>query len=172
MNILLIVAIVAVVYFFIVFVVLRFITPFMGFRKPLLPEDVPEEIKKKVLDLKTVSFNKREYLEAAYDFVTTYWHAGRMDTVKYAVLAFRSNLKKIWNSPGYAHCNTQNYMLFILLVESKFFKPEDVTFHCVFFNFFIHQYLKVKIGNEWIVVDPGGASIRGMPLGKRIAWFG
>lgn len=172
MNTLSIAAIVVTTYFLIVFVILRLITPFMGFWKPSLPKEMPEEIKKKVSELKTVSFNKQEYLKAAYNFVTKYWHAGRMDTVKYAPLAFRRNLKAILSSPGYAHCNTQNYILFLLLVESKFFKPEDITFHVVFFNFFIHQYLKVRVDGKWINVDPAGASIRGMPLGKRIALWG
>jgi hypothetical protein len=60
----------------------------------------------------------------------------------------------------------------ITLAKSKYFKPEDITFHCNFFNFFIHQYLKVRVANNLIFADPAGASIRGELLGGHINFFG
>ena len=144
----------------------------MGFGKFRLPRQIPQKMKDKVAELENTSANSKEYLEAVYGFVTSRWHAGRLTTIYYAPLAFRRNLEKIWDTPGYAHCNTQNYILFVLLAGSKFFQEEDIEPICVFFNFFIHQYLKVKVGDDVIPVDPAGASIRGKPLGEHIKWFG
>ena len=172
MTIYWIILIIIAVYFLIVFVGLRLVVPFMGFTKPKLPEIIPEEIKNKILELESASTNQMEYLQGAYAFIAFRWQAGRMNTVFYAPLAFRKNLLSIWNRSGYAHCNTQNYLLYVLLAGSKFFKPEDITFHCIFFNFFIHQYITVKVADAWVAADPAGATIRNAPLGTHIKYFG
>ncbi|OGE74410.1 MAG: hypothetical protein A3I07_00645 [Candidatus Doudnabacteria bacterium RIFCSPLOWO2_02_FULL_42_9] len=172
MNLLLYIIIIAAIYSFIVFILLRLVTPYTGFGKLPKPKQIPHEIIVKISELETASSNSQEYLQKIYDFVTSRWHAGRFTTIFYAPLAFRTNLMKIWKSPGFAQCNTQNYIVFVMLTNSKFFKPEDIKLRTVFFNFFLHQYLKVKVGNEWINVDPAGASIRGKPLGAYISIFG
>ena len=159
-------------YFFLVFVVLRLIAPFMGFGGLTMPAELPKEIRDKITELESTSANQDSYLQAAYDFVAVRWHAGRITTVFFAPLAFRKNISVVWQSPGYAHCNTQNYLLFLLLAGSKFFKPRDIQLRTVFFNFFIHQYLQVKIGNRQIDADPAGTTIRGKPLGRHISWLG
>lgn len=164
--------VIASLYFFIVFIALRLITPFMGFGKLPILIPIPEEIKIKIKELESASATPEEYLVLAYGFVTSRWHAGRFDTIQRAPLAFRKDLTKIWSEPGYAHCNTQNYILFVLLVGSKFFNPEDVKGKCVFFNFFIHQYLQVQVAGRLISADPAGASIRHKPLGSHIKLFG
>ncbi len=160
------------IYFFLVFVGLRLVVPFMGFGRFRLPHEIPQEIKNKIVALENSAADQSQYLEAAYNLVISKWHAGRMNTVLLAPLAFRTNLLKIWNAPGFAHCNTQNYMLFVLLAGSKYFTDTDVLPRCVMFNLFIHQYLKVKVGERIVDVDPAGASIRGLPLGTHIEWFG
>lgn len=156
-----------------VFVLTRMITPFLGFGEFKLPEEIPQKIKEKITELESASATPEEYLKFSYDFITSRWHAGRLATLRFAPLAFRSDISKIWDEPGYAHCNTQNYLLFVLLAGSKFFKQTDIKTQYIFFNFFIHQYLRVNISSsKWLDVDPAGASIRGMPLGTHISWFG
>jgi hypothetical protein len=164
--------IVAALYFFIIFVVARLVVPFMGFGGLAQPLQIPKEIAQKISELEMTSSGANDYLRASYNFVVSRWHAGRMDTVYYANLAFRNNLQQIWRQPGYGHCNTQNYLLFVLLTGSKFFAPIDVKLKTVFFNFFIHQYLQVRVEGSWLDVDPAGASIRGEPLGAHISLFG
>ena len=159
-------------YFFVVFILLRLIVPFMGFRDFDMPQKLPQEIQSEIKDLEARAKTKKEYLELVYGFVTSRWHAGRIETLSHAPLAFRTDLIKIWH-PGYGHCNTQNHITGVLLAGSKWFDSKDIKLKHVFFNFFIHQYLQIKLeGGEWMDVDPAGASIRGMPLGAHIQFFG
>ncbi|HVY67994.1 MAG TPA: hypothetical protein VHA30_03835 [Patescibacteria group bacterium] len=144
----------------------------MGFFKPKLPREIPEEIRTAIAEMEDKASGGSQYLAAAYAFVGNRWRSGRMNTVFYFPLAFRRDLLKIWRRPGYAHCNTQNYLLFVLLAGSRFFRPEDVRFRCVFFNMFIHQYLQVRVDGAWVDADPAGATIRGAPLGSHISFFG
>lgn len=172
MQLLLWIIVILAAYFFLVFVGTRLVIPYYGFKQFSLPKEIPAEIKNKITELELQNPSAEGYLRAAYSFVISRWYAGRGDTVYRAPLAFRKNLLQIWQSPGYAHCHTQDYVLFVLLAGSKFFKPEDIQTRYVFFNFFTHQYIKVRVGEKCVDVDPAGASIRGMPLGKHIAWFG
>lgn len=160
-------------YFFIIFVVIRLVFPFMGFSGKLsMPQQIPPEVQAKIRELENASATPEQYLKSAYDYVASTWHAGRFTTIFMASMAFRKDLSKLWDSPGFAHCNTQNYILFVLLADSKFFEADDVRTRTVFFNVFIHQYLEVKLDGKWIDVDPAGASIHGKPFGEHIEWFG
>lgn len=158
-------------YFLLIFVILRLITPFLGFGRFRLPEHIPHEITEKIAELEQNATSPNGYAQSAYDFVISRWHAGRFGTIQHAPLAFRNNIAQIWNTPGYAHCNTQNYLLFVLLAGSRFFAPKDIKPTCTMFNLFIHQYLKVTLPSGTISVDPAGASIRGMPYGSHITFF-
>lgn len=159
-------------YFLFVFVVLRITVPFMGFGELMMPSRLPSEIKEEIAKLEIEASSPMEYLKLAYKFVTSRWRAGRMDTLYYAPLAFRKDISEILRGSGYAHCNTQNYLLYVLLAGSRYFDPKDIKTRSVFFNFFIHQYLQVRIGERWIDADPAGTSIRGMSLGTHISFFG
>ena len=144
----------------------------MGFSRLQLPREIPLVVREKIDELESKSTNQLEYLTAAYNYVTATWRAGRLTTIFYAHLAFRKNLTALFSAPGFAQCNTQNYVLFVLLAGSKYFKPSDVQVKTVFFNMFIHQYLEVIVEGKILKVDPAGASIRGMPLGTYIKFFG
>jgi hypothetical protein len=172
MDTLIFIALIVLVYVVVVFVGIRLFVPYMGFGRFRLPESLSQEVLQTIRELENKSIDGQAYLAAAYNFVATRWHAGRMNVIFKAPLAFRTNLQKLWNSPGFAHCNTQNYILFLLLAGSKFFTEEDVQPRCVMFNFFIHQYLRVRVADRWVDADPAGASIRGKPLGEHIEWFG
>jgi hypothetical protein len=159
-------------YFFIVFVLLRLLVPFMGFRGLEVPAAIPLELANLIASLEKMHTDPDNYMAAAYHAVVSRWYAGRMHTLYFAPLAFRKDLAKIWASPGYAHCNTQNYFLYVLLTKSSFFKAEDVRVKTVFFNFFIHQFLQVRRGSNWIALDPAGSSIRGLLMGSYCSFFG
>lgn len=159
-------------YFLLIFVILRLIAPFLGFGKFHLPEKIPQEISDKIVELEKSAASPERYAKSAYDFVVSQWHAGRFGTIQHAPLAFRRDILQIWKSPGYAHCNTQNYILFLLLAGSTFFTEKDIEPRCTIFNLFIHQYLRVTLPGGTISLDPAGASIRGMPYGSHIKFFG
>jgi len=172
MTLLSIIAIVVALYVLIVFVVLRLIVPFMTLRGFAVPGELPDEVSSTINNLEARANNEREYLKLVYEFVGSRWHAGRMETLWYAPLAFRKNIEDIWKHPGYAHCTTQNYLVFVLLVGSKFFSAHDIQLKTVFLNLFIHQYLEVKVGGQWTDLEPAGSSIRGMSRCDHISFFG
>lgn len=159
-------------YVFLVFVALRLVVPFMGFRRWTSPAHIPPSITAEAQRLVTQHPDASSFLLAAYGCISKRWWAGRLQTVRYAPLAFRTNMEQVWNTPGYAHCNTQNYLLYLLLLASKLFSATDIRTRTVFFNFFIHQYLQVRVNGQWVDADPAGAAIRGLPLGTHISVFG
>lgn len=149
----------------------RLIIPFRGFKKPLLPKEIPAEMEKIIKELEQKSPDARTYLENVYNFVQSRWRAERLKTILKFPLIFRTDIGEIWNSPGYAHCTTINFIFYTLLVKSKFFKEEDIKFKEIFFNMVPHQYLKIKVGGEWIDADPSVTYLK-LPLGKRARFFG
>lgn len=159
-------------YLFLVFIALRLIVPFMGFRRWRSPQKISPSIQQEANKLLTTHKDQASFVTAAYNIISTRWWAGRLQTVRYAPLAFRTNLEQVWNAPGYAHCNTQNYLLYTLLLASRLFSPADIRMRTVFFNFFIHQYLQVRVNGQWVDADPAGATIRRLPLGTHISLFG
>jgi hypothetical protein len=38
-----------------------------------------------------------------------------------------------------------------LLARSRYFTQEDIRLRHAFFNGVLHQYLQVRIGNDWII---------------------
>ena len=166
-----IIAIFSGLYFFAVFGLSRFLIPFMGFKKYSPPRDIPEEIKETIKELKNRSVDQRSFLEATYNFVQERWQAERLKTISHFPLIFRTNIAEIWQRPGYAHCNTINFILFTLLVNSRYFTEDDIRIKHIFFNMVIHQYLRVRVGGEWLDVDPSTKYLR-LPIGQHSRWFG
>jgi hypothetical protein len=158
-------------YFLVMFLLLRLIVPFMGFKKYAPPAVIPDEYKKLVNEWNEKSQNSMGYLKLAYDFVLTRW---KMEKFKTAILfpkIFRTDLKQLWNEPGYLHCNTMNYVLFVFLVNGKYFTPDDIEIKHTILNFVTHQYMRVKVDGRWIDVDPAGSFIRNLPLGQRAGLY-
>lgn len=143
--------------------------PYMGFGRYSVPKTVSPDIMHVITQLKAESSGAEEYLNKAYNFVLSRWHAERIKTIYYFPLAFRRDVEKIWKRSGYAHCTTMNMILTVLLVHSGYFTAEDIRIHHTFLNMFIHQYLTVRVNGVWVDADPGGAAIRHMPLGQH-AW--
>ncbi len=163
-------------YFFIVFVVLRLVAPFMGFRGFKVPLDVPEEIMNTIADLENKSVNQQVYLEAVYKIIlykTNYqWKHTRFQAALRLNRLFVKDLQNIWSTPNFLYCTAINYLSFTMLVKSKYFKIEDIKVRYVFLNFVVHQYMQVKVGGTWVDFDPAGAGIRGFNLGNYASFFG
>ncbi len=164
------------IYVLLVYVMSRFVVPFMewgGFKPPL---KVPEEIKAVILDLEAQSKDQFSYLQAVFDLVMEknkyQWNHTRFQAATRLPRAFVKDLSEIWSTKDFIYCTAINYLVSALLVNSKYFRPEDIKVQHVFVNMFIHQYLKVRVGNTWIDIDPAGTGIRGKPLGTHLAGFG
>lgn len=166
-----IVAIIA-AYFFIVFILLRLVAPYMGFRKYELPKELPEGVRLKISELENQSADGMVYLQNTYKFVLSRWEHARGKAAVMWPKLFLQGLEKIWNTKGFIYCQTMNFVAHVLIANSKFFKAGDVEVKYVFLNFVPHQYLQIKIGDKWIDFDPAGAGIRSLPVGRHMSFIG
>lgn len=164
--------IIVVVYFFLVFVVLRLVAPFMGFRQYTPPADLPADVRGVITQLENKSSDANSYLEAVYGWVLGRWEHSRFKAAIFLSKLFKKDLQKIWQTKGFIYCTSINFIVYTLLANSKFFEPEDVKVKHVFLNFVPHQYLQVKVGDKFIDVDPAGAGIRGFGIGHHASFFG
>jgi hypothetical protein len=153
------------------YVGLRLVVPFMGFRQYKAPTDLPQPYLDLIRQWEAESKDPMEFLKRAYDFVLTRWNCAPFKTVTSFPKIFRKDLNRLWNEPGYMHCNTMNFVLHTLLVNSKFFRPEDVKVRHTVLNYVQHQYIKVNVGDRWVEADPGGSHTRGLKLGERTGLF-
>ena len=163
-------------YAFLVYVASRFAVPFMewgGFRPAV---EIPPEMQQVVTDLEGKAFDQHTYLQAVFDLVMEknrrQWNHTRFQAAVRLPRAFVTDLSEIWNTQDFIYCTGINYLAAALLSNSKYFRPQDIKVRHVFVNFFIHQYLQVRVGEKWVDFDPAGTGIRGSPLGTHLAWFG
>lgn len=163
MNTPLLVTIIVIVYIVFVFVVLRFITPHLGFAREPLPPTLPQEMTDVVARLNHEAENDEDYLHRAFDYVTDKYHGSRYKTITLFWYAWRDPLTA---PQGFMHCTGVNYILRTLLVKSGRFTEHDIQIKTITTNLFIHQYLKVRLGDEWIDLDPW-AHFTGVPFGKK-----
>ncbi|MCX6791048.1 MAG: hypothetical protein NTV62_02540 [Candidatus Gribaldobacteria bacterium] len=168
---LLIILIILGIYFLVFFVLARLVIPFYGFKQYVLPTGIPQEIKDTITQLEQKAHSQQEYLKIVYDFVQQHWQAQRLKTILALPLAFRTDLKQIWQNQGYSHCVTINLITFILLAKSQYFQEKDIKVRYAFFNLVLHQYLKVRVNKKWIALDPS-VTYAHLPIGKHAQWFG
>ena len=164
------------VYFFLLFVAARLVVPFMGFGKFAQPPGLPPEIRSMVTELENQSSSQVSYLQAVYNVVLDktlhQWKHTRFKAALRLPRAFVKDLNEIWRTNDFLYCTQINYAIFAMLINSKFFSEKDIKVRHVFINFFIHQYLQVKVGEKWIDVDPAGAGIRGFGIGHHASILG
>ena len=163
-------------YFFVVFVGLRLVAPFMGFGGFKAPAEVPNEVREAIADLESKTADQQAYLQAVYDLVLEktlhQWQHTRFKAGTRIYRIMVRDLKEIWSTPGFIYCGPINFAVFVLLVKSRYFTEQDIRVRHVFLNFVPHQYLQVKVGDKWTDVDLAGSGIRKKPLGTHASFFG
>jgi hypothetical protein len=132
-----------------------------------VPAIIPDELQNEIGELNKKSSTDEEFVKNAYLYITHKYYSGRFKTLVNARFAFDDPFS---HPHGYLPCHLQNYILKIILIKSGRFGSRDIKSITVFLNFFIHQYLKVKVNGKWIFVDPAGTSL-GVPFGKRAIGF-
>lgn len=161
-----------IIYILLVFVMTRLVVPHFGFSPFPVSQKIPVELQQKINELKlsAESFGTaqdKEFLKSAYEFVTTKHHGERIKTLTEPWLAWQDPLSA---QPGFTPCNISNQLLRTMLVVSGKFQNEDVQVRYTFLNFFIHQYLQVKVNDKWIDVDPWAKAL-GIEFGKHANLF-
>ncbi len=176
MHILIWLGVILAVYFFMAFVGIRLIVPFFEFKEPMPVVRPPREIQDKITELENTCLNRQAYLQAVFNFVLDktlhQWHHTRFQAAVRLPRLFVKDLSEIWQTKDFVYCTAINYVGFTMLVNSKFFTPSDIKVRHMFLNFVLHQYLQVKVGEEWVDFDPAGSGVRQKPLGTHAGYFG
>jgi hypothetical protein len=141
-------------YFVFMFFVTRFIVPHMGFWKENLPKSIPSSLDAKIRELKRKSKSPQQFVRFVYDLLRNKYHGSHALTFLRPDVVFSRNLDRMWARSGYLSCNQVNWILFIILVRSGFFRESDVRFRCTITpRLMIHQYSEVLLKNKWTPVD-------------------
>ncbi len=123
------------------------------FSKTPLPSVLPDKMQEVILELKK-SHDQKECLEKVYALLTAKYHGERLKTYTKLFQLFRKDIFWLWSRNGYLHCTNINYVAKILLVDSGFFQNSDIRLKWTFvWHISPHQYLQVKVGNQWINID-------------------
>jgi hypothetical protein len=154
-------------YVLIVWILLPLVVPNLGVRRKV-PGELPEYWREVLNGLQATVGSDKEFLMGVYNAVTTRHHGGRMETVTKCWKAFQDPLLQ---EPGFMHCTGLNFLVRALLIRSGRFSAQDIRVVTVPFNFFIHQYLRVRADGVWYDIDPW-ALHTGTPFGKKKSWFG
>lgn len=154
-------------YILLIWVLLRLVVPHLGVIKTPIPTTLPPNLARVIAALDAQATSDQHFLELAYSYVTTTYTGSRLKTVTQFWKAFQNPLLA---QPGFLPCTAQNYLLRTMLVTSGRFVESDIEVRVMPFNFFIHQYLRITVGQRVLDVDPW-AHFLGVPLGKRLAFI-
>ncbi len=123
------------------------------FSKQEIPDEIPEKLKEKIREFSHNS-DKEDFLKKSFFYITSKWGGGRMNLIYKLRLLFDKDISKIFNTKGYLHCTTMNFLLRTMLVKSGFFRDEDIELKSHSSWIVPHQYLKVKIKEgEFVKLD-------------------
>ncbi len=150
----------------------QLIIPNLGFRKKI-KEELPKDAKKKLLEIKNSSKNKKEALKKVIDYQLTNFYSEMRQVFPRFKFLFESNFNKLWSKKGFLHCHQQNFVLRRLLIGTGMFTEKDIHLKHTFCYLNIHQYLKINIGRnkkEWMNADPFAISL-GYNLGEILPNF-
>lgn len=154
-------------YFVIVFVGIPLLVPFYSYSNTDPDPIVPSDFLKIIEKINMESKSNLDYLHKSYDYLTNKYYGSRIGFL-YDIKASFSNIFSKKN--GLLPCNIFNELLKIMLIKSGRFTNSGVKRKIVFLNFFIHQYLSVKVGDKWIIVDPTYSNM-GIKFGNRAIFF-
>lgn len=162
-------------YLLIVFVLSRLVIPHLGFKKDSLPKNIPVGWQKEIEFLKNKANNAEEFLFLTYNYLgQKYSYKSRPFFRRFKIFPnFRTlflGLDELYRRKGFMHCTQLNFLLCLFLINSGFFKEEDIRLKHVFVNFFIHQYAQVHLNNKWVDVDIFDYS-NGLKIGEHLKTF-
>jgi hypothetical protein len=121
-------------------------------------EEIIQELKSKP--------NQKEALKCAYDFLCCKYKGERLKTIMKIYELFYFDLEVLWKKSGFLHCTNINKILEHLLISSGHFKKSDIKKRWTLIWYLSpHQFLQIKVGEEWVNVDVWAANF-GVPFGK------
>ncbi len=163
---------IAILYITTIFLLSRLFIPNIGFKRKI-KEKLPRDAKKKLIEIKKSSKNKKEALKKVIDYQLSIFYSEMRQAFPRFKFLFESSFNKLWKKKGFLHCHQQNFVLRRLLLGTKMFEEKDIKLKHTFCYLNIHQYLKINIGKkkkEWINVDAFAMSL-GYNLGEVLPNF-
>lgn len=157
-----------VAYLVLVYVGLRLVVPFFGFRKAPLPVDIPAHLRETIARLDAEASDDLDFARRAHAYLSAKYTGSRIRTVTNFWRAFQDPTRI---TSGFLPCTCQNQLLRILLVRSGRFTDDDVELCAVPLNLFVHQYVRLNVAGKGIDIDPWSAFL-GVPFGKKCAYIG
>lgn len=125
-----------------------------------------------VIEMVKKASGKKEALQMAYEIVTKKYRGYRFRTYVFFWRLLELDPDLIWKRSGFLHCTQQNLILKTILLESGWFKKSEIKLgHSLVWYVSPHQYLKVKLNNDWLAVDPWNSWF-GAKLGEYASGFG
>ncbi|MCX6741139.1 MAG: hypothetical protein NTY61_01950 [Candidatus Parcubacteria bacterium] len=119
------------------------------------PNALPVEMEEIINNQLKSAGSPEECLKRAYDLLSLRYHGNRWKIVLMFWELFNFDTRKLWSKKGFLYCTSINYLMKILLIRSGCFKEGDImTKWSLTWNFFPHQYLRVRIHpDKYINVD-------------------
>lgn len=144
-----------------------FIIPYYSYFNIKSDFVIPEFLSRDIQKINRTSGSDLEYLKNIYNFLTKKYYGDRVGSVLAINKSFKNTVER---ESGLLPCNIFNELFSSILIDSGRFDKQDINRVVVPLNFFIHQYLKVKINKEWVNIDPT-YSKRGVVFGERAFLF-
>lgn len=157
-----IILLIAIVYILLVFFDIRLVVPYFGFYKDRLSKDIPQEWEEKIEEINKTAKTNADFLHLSYNYITSKYKGSRLETFTKCLYAFENIFQR---KNGYLPCTIQNELLRMMLIRSGRFTDKDILLKATVVNLFVHQYMMVKVDEEWVYVDPWAKSF-GVPFGK------
>ncbi len=158
-------------YILFMFVLVRLVVPYLGFWREPIPKTLPSGLLNTIRTLKSKHSSPEKFARAAHAFLAKKYYGSHILTIIRLDLVFSRDISRMWALSGYMACNQQNWLLYLMLIKSGFFSPDDVRFRITTIVGSIHQYMQVRLNNKWVSVDVW-AYRYGVPFGKRSGLFG
>lgn len=112
---------------------------------------IPKFLSSDIQKINRTSGSNLEYLKNIYNFLTKKYYGDRIGSVLAINKSFKNTVER---ENGLLPCNIFNELFRSILIESGRFDTQDIKRVIVPLNFFIHQYLKVKVYGNWVNIDP------------------
>ena len=123
------------------------------FTKTPIASELPVEMQQMIQDLKKCS-SREDCLWRSSEILKKKYRGYRMRTYFKIYEIFTSDVEKLWHRRGFLHCTNLNYLLRTLLVESGFFRDEELILRWTQIWYLSpHQYMQVIINNQAINID-------------------
>lgn len=123
------------------------------FIKKKIPTILPLTLEYQIEKIKKIE-DKEEVVKAVYRLLTDRFYGGKFKTFFKIHQLFQTSIDSIWKRPGFLHCTNFNHLFRTILILTGKFKESDIKYKYSFLYYLsLHQYVEVKIGNEYVNID-------------------